>query len=358
MSLTFFKNFPVPRYMNIDDGVGVDLSEVSLRFVRLAHHDGKFELEDFGEYPLPEGTISFGQIKNPVALKEVLARFKKEHEVNFVHVSLPESLAYLAEMEISSVKNSELYESIEIQLEEHIPIKAVDSVFDYQVIETEKNKPGVITVLVSAIPKDIASSYVNVFKEAGITILTLEQDSSALVRSVIPKGSPETSMILDLGRIKTGIYIVSHGATFFVSDIDIGEKNFIDTLMKGLNLSEGEAKNIVNNLHKGEVLSDEANKIISSIFNDIKEGVDKHFVYWHSYRDKNGMKREHINRVILCGSGASLFGLKDYLLAGLRTPVDVANVWENVFSFDSTIPKIPFCDALLYSTAIGLALYS
>lgn len=357
MSLMFFKNFPVPRSMNIYDGVGVDLSEVSLRFVRLVPKDGGFELRDFGEYFLPEGVISLGKIQKPDILKDILIRFKKEHNINFVRVSLPESVAYLAEMDIPSVKNSELYESIELQLEEYIPMKAADAAFDYRIIETEKNKPGMISLLVSAVSKNTASSYSDVFNSAGISLLSLEPDSNALMRAVIPKGSPETSMILDLGRVKTGVYIVSRGATFFVSDIDIGENDLPSAFMKGLNVSADEAKQMLGKLHSNEKLSAEAVKIVSSFFGEIKEGVDKHLTYWDSTKDKNGAKREHISRIVLCGSGAALLGLPEYLLGSLHVAVDVANVWSNIFSFDKDIPKIPFRDSLLYSTAIGLALY-
>jgi type IV pilus assembly protein PilM len=343
--------------MNVD-GVGVDLSEVSLRFIKLAPKKEGFELRDFGEYPIPEGTISLGQIKKPDVLKDILSRFKKEHGIRFVHASLPESLSYLAEMEIPTVKNSELYESIELQLEEYVPLSVADAAFDYNVIGNNKSKQGTITVVVSVVPKDIVTSYADAFSSAGITLLSMETDSSALARAVIPDGSTETSMILDLGRVKTGVYVVSHGVVFFVSDIDIGEKDIAAALAKELNIAPAEAKEMMVRLHANEEPSEEAYNAVSSIFGDLKEEVNKHFIYWHSYRDKNGVKREPIGRIILCGSGSSLFGLEEYLMAELRTPIDVANVWRNVFSFEKDIPKIPFQDSLLYSTAIGLSLYS
>lgn len=344
--------------MNIDDGVGVDLSEASLRFVRLVSQNGSFELRDFGEYFLPEGTLSLGQIKKPDVLKEMLMRFKKEHDIGFAHASVPESLAYLAEMELPSVKNSELHESIELQLEEHIPLKASDAVFDYRIVENEKNKQGSVSVLVSALSKDTASSYADVFAEAGIPLLSLEPDSHALVRSVIPKGSSETSMILDLGRVKTGMYIVSRGAVFFASDADVGEKNILNALISDLNISADGAKEAIRQLRSGASVSAGTNKIISSVFEEIKEEADKHLSYWHSFRDKNGIKRERIDRIILCGSGASFSGLREHLSTGLRLPVEEANVWANVLSFNKSIPKIPFRDSFLYAGAIGLALYS
>jgi len=349
---------PVPHRMDMD-GVGVDLSEVSLRFVKIAPKKSKgYDIVDFGEYSIPEGAIALGRIEKPDVLREILYRLKKEHNIKFVRSSLPESLSYLADIDISTVKNSDLYESIELQIEEHIPISLVDAAFDYQIVDADKNKPGMTTVIVSAVPKNVVQSYRDVFDSAGISLLSLETDSTALARSVIPEGSTETTMILDLGRIKTGVYIVSRGFVSFVSDIDIGGKDISNALSKGLNISSEEAKELYKKLEQNEKPEKEAHEIIASVFSELEEEVNKHFIFWHTHKDKDGQKKEKVGRVVLGGSGATLFGLQDYLSATLHIPVDVANVWGNLFSFDENIPKITFHESLLYSTAIGLAMYT
>jgi hypothetical protein len=37
-------------------------------------------------------------------------------------------------------------------------------------------------------------------------------------------------------------------------------------------------------------------------------------------------------------------------------PVELANVWVNVLSFDNEIPPIEYLDSLNYATVVGLAL--
>ena len=57
------KSFFVPERMNME-GVGVDLSEVSLRFVKITGNGKKgFDVLNFGEYKIPDGVISLGQIE-------------------------------------------------------------------------------------------------------------------------------------------------------------------------------------------------------------------------------------------------------------------------------------------------------
>jgi len=348
---------PVPRRMNVD-GVGVDISEVSLRFVKIAPKRKGYELLDFGEYPIPEGTISLGQIKKPDVLRDVLVRLKKEHTIKFVHSSLPESLAYIADIDIPSVKNSELRESIELQLEENIPISIADAAFDYHVMDINKLRQGITKVIVSAAQKTVVESYKEVFESSGILLLSLETDSTALSRAVIPKGSLDTFMIVDLGRIKTGVYVVSRGFVSFVSDIDIGGKDICAILAKEMNMTSEDAKSMYKKLEQNEKPEKEVYEAISSVFSDLKEEINRHFIFWHTHKDKNGQKNDKIEKVILCGSGATIFGLQDFLSSGLKIPIDAANVWENLFSFEQEIPKISFHESLLYSTAIGLAMHS
>ena len=358
MSLVSLCNaIPVPHRMNMN-GVGVDLSEVSLRFVEIAPKQKGFELVSFGEYPIPEGVISLGQIKKPELLRDVLIRLKREHNINFVHSSIPESLAYIAEMDIPLVKKSELHESLELQIEEYIPIALSDVAFDYHLMEATRNKQGVENVIISATQKSIVQSYREAFDSIGITLVSLETDSTALARAVIPEGSVETTMILDLGRIKTGVYIISNGFVSFVSDIDIGGKDISAALVKEMNMTPEEARDEYKKLERNEKPEKMTYEIIFSVFSNLKEEISKHFIFWHTHKDKDGQKKEKIEKILLCGSGATLYGLQDFLSAELQTRIDVANVWENIFSFEENIPKISFHESLLYSTAIGLAIYT
>lgn len=342
------------------EGVGVDLSEVSLRFVKITGNGKKgFDVLNFGEYKIPDGVISLGQIEKPEVLRDILIRFKNEHDIQFVHASLPESIAYLSEMEIPRTKDGDLYESIELQLEEHVPINLDDAAFDYEIIDTGNKRSDVIKMMVSATQKKNVQAYQDIFSSAGITLLSLETDATALLRVVIPKGSQETTLILDMGRTKTGVYIVSKGIVSFVSDIEIGGKDIIAAIMKDSVLTIEEVKEMYKKLEQNEKPEDKRNyEIVLRVFSDIKEEVNKHFIFWNTYKDKNGQKKDKIEKIILCGSGATIFGLQEYLSSELKIPVEIANVWGNLFSFDDTIPEISFHDSLLYSTAIGLSLYT
>lgn len=336
---------------------GIDISEVSLRFAELVPHERDLDFGNYGEIPVPVGVISLGRIQDANSLRELLRKIKKEHQMKFARVSLPESLVYHVEMEIAKVKKKELRESIELQLEEYVPLKVSEVFFDYDILETPKQKPGVLTVVASVVPKEIVLSYMEVFASVGLTLLSVEADAAALSRAVIPEGDTGTFMILDMGRIKTGVYIVRAGFVRFASDIEIGGKSVVSALKKNLSISEEEALTMKETCY-GEELSEEVKKSLIEVFLDLSEEINKHFVYWHTHKDKNGAPREQIEKIILAGTESVLFGFQNYLSGGLHVPVDMANVWANVFSFNDHIPKIGYRDSLRYGTAIGLALAS
>lgn len=342
--------------------MGFDLSEVSLRFAELVPRGRELDLGDYGEYPVPPGTISLGRILNADTLRELLRKVKKEHNVRFARISLPESYVYHVEMEIAKVKRKELRESIELQLEEYVPLKASEVFFDYDIVETGKQRPGVIVAVVSAVPKEIVLSYMDVFASAGLTLLSVEVDANALSRAVVPEGDPGTYMIIDMGRVKTGVYVVQSGYVRFASDIEIGGKSIVSAIEKNASVSPEEAQVLKDQCYGEQSaenpMSEEVKKSLVAVFSDLVEEINKHFVYWHTHKDKNGVPREKIEKIILAGTASMLAGFQDFLAGGLHAPVDMGNVWTNVFSFNDHIPKINYHDSLRFGTAIGLALAS
>jgi len=321
----FYKHFPVPCYMNID-GVGVDVSEDAIRVAKIVSGKNGFELKDFGEYPLQEGVFASGKIRNAAAIRTVLSEVKKKHSVNFAHAAVSESQSYLAEFEVATVKKSELPGSIELQFSEHIPLEIDAAVFDYRVLGASRKTPDGTAVLVSAISKDLSQSYSELFSSVGITLLSLETESQAVARAVVPKALTETVMIVNARSFRTGIYI-NHGLVHFASDVEIGWK---------------------------EVLYNEP--LPQDRFSDLESEINKVLIYWHAFKEKSASSMEKISRVILCGEGAMISGLSGYLASQLRVPVEQANVWSNIFSFDRYIPKMKFETSLRYATAVGLAI--
>lgn len=352
----FYKVFPPPKFLKMP-AVGLDISDNSIHFAELKEGKGGFVVGAFGEREIKKGVIEGGEIKNINELTRILSSLKEEFDLSFVNMSLPEQRAYLFKLRIPEMNYGDIRSNVELQIEDNVPISANEAIFDYDIIK--EGNDGQIDIELSVLPRSIVDEYLNVLEDSGLYPLSFEIEAQAIARSVVPSGDKGTFMIVDFGKTRSGISIVSNEITRFTSTVDIGGNSLTKAIEKTLKIKTDEAETVKR--EKG-VMSREENEelflTMMSIVSVLKDEINKHYVYWHTHKDQYGRKRHKIEKIILCGGDANLSGLPEYLSTSLNVPVERANVMVNVNSFDRYIPDIDFNESLHYSTAIGLALRS
>ena len=355
MAHLFTKFFPTPRFLKMP-AVGLDISDQSIHFVELVPQGEAYVLGRFGEKKIPAGAMESGKIKDFDGLKKALAGLAGEFGLSFVNVSLPEEQAYMAKMSLPPVRKRELRESISLQLEEYIPLKVEESVFDYEVLaESEKG----YELQVSALPRSIAENYLRLFSGTGLTPLVFEIEAQAIARAVVPNSDKRTRMLIDFGGTRTGLAVVSDNVVVFTSTLDIGGRTLDTAIEKTFNVEQKEAERLKKEF--GLLKNSEKKDLSLTLMHPVsvlKDEVNRLFVYWHTHREPGVSDKKKIENIILCGGDSNLLGFTDYMSANLKVPVSTANVWINVNSFNDYIPELPFEDSLRYATAIGLSLGS
>lgn len=334
--------------------VGLDISDTAMRFVELVEKRKGFVIGRFGERQIPRGVIEGGEVKKPEELRAIFKDIKNVYDLEFVSVSLPEERAYLFELRLSSMKYSDIRGAIELVLEEHVPIKADEAVFDYDIVKEDET---FINVSVSAVQHALIDGYLEAFSGSGINPVTFEIEAHSIARSVVPEGNNGTFMIVDFGKTRTGIAIVSDGSVQFTSTVPIGGGSLTESITKNLEVSYEDAEKI--KLEKGfsvESVGDDLSLALMSTVSIVRDEINKHKMYWQGHTDDYGVKRPLIEKIYLCGGESNLGGFSDYLSSGVSTPVELANAMVNVNTLDKYIPEINFNDSLRYATALGLAL--
>jgi type IV pilus assembly protein PilM len=349
----FFNFFPPPSFLDLNVA-GVDISDNSIKVLGLKQFEGISIPDFFEKVKISSGTISKGGIEDQNPLIETLSALRMKYGLNFIRASLPEEKAYLFKTVIPSTKDrDQVLNNIEFKLEEHVPIPINESIFDYDVIQEKNNK---LEVSVTVFPKTTIANYQQIFKSAGLTTMSFILEGQAMANSVIPKGDTKTYMIIDFGRTRTGISIVKNGIVSFTSTIDIGGSEINRIIMKRFNVDDTEAESMKNkrgfiNNKEDKELYESVIKVISSL----RDEVNKHFVYWNS-KEPDKKEEDNISKIILCGGSSTLSGLLEFLSLGIKSSIEIADVWQNVFSYDDYIPQINQKEALSYATAIGLTL--
>jgi type IV pilus assembly protein PilM len=345
--------FPVPKFLKTYS-FGLDISDESLKFIGLIETKEGLRIGRHGETKIPAGIIEAGKIKDPEKFIEILKKFREDAKVESVRISLPEEQMYLFSLYLEKSGVVNIRESIELLLEEHIPIKAENAVFDYEIVAEDENS---FELQVLAIPRDVIENYLYVFRAARIAVQSFELEAQAIYRAVVKKGDLNTYMIVDFGEKRTGIFIASNGVVVFTSTLDFG----------GVMLNEMIAKNFSVSLEEGEKIkkkyglqrNTENKEIFAILLNSVsilRDELVKHFLYWHTHKDEKGKTNPPIKKIILSGGDSNLIGLSDYLSMSMKSETEMADVWINIMKTEKYIPDISFKEALSFATSLGLAL--
>ena len=351
----FLNLFPTPAFLRMP-AVGVDISDKAIRYVAFKRKDGRLRVASFGERQLPSSLVGKENVAKEAALKDILKKMRGEVGLYYVNASLPEEKAYLFKTEISETAKSEIRTTLELRLEEFVPLKASEAFFDYDLIPESGHTGGHLDISVSVLPKSTVNDYLGLFLASSLMPLSFEVEAQAVARSVIRKGDRRTHMLVNIGKTKTGLAIVSDEVVHFTSTIPIGGDSLTAAVEKHRNVSFAEAEKIKKEL--GLIASQKDTELffsLMSILSVLRDEMNRLNQYWSTRKHINGEERK-IDLVVFSGSEAALPGFDEYFSMSFRTPVELANVWTNVASFDEYIPPIPFVSSLDYAAAIGLGL--
>ena len=344
--------FPIPSFFALP-AVGIDFSDAAMRYVELAPITHGVAPKRFGEVPVPPGCMQGGRIVDEKAFTEFLRTVKKEHNLEFVRVAIPESQVYLFTLSIDTAARNDIRAAIELVIEDNIPLRATETVFDFSILKTSGTAIIVGVVAVSEVTaKTLHSCFVN----AGMKPLSFELDAQAIARAVLPTTARGCRMIVDIGAHRTGIIITAEGSVVYTATVEFGGDMLTQMLSTKLGITSTEAeewKKTIGLSHSPE----HANffDVLSASIVPLKDEINRRYLYWQEKKEQLG-GFPSIETIYICGGHSNLHGLNDYLGATLRLPVMQANPWVNCFHFEDYVPEMPFETSMSYVTAVGLAL--
>ncbi len=334
------------------EAFGLDISDLCLRIAKLKKRGKFFRLVSWGEVKLKPGIIEQGEIKDEDALagiiKQALTKVKGERiKTKYVVACLPEKKAFLQVIQMPKMEQDELKTAVPFEAENYIPLSVEKVYLDFQIIPSP-DKLDLFDILIAALPKETVNPYVSCLKKTGLIPSALEVESQSITRAVIKKGlSPFPLLIIDFGRSTTSFIVFSEYSLRLTSSIPVSSQKLTETISKTLKVSLNKAENL--KLKYG-LKHKKALKAITPLLDDLIKQAKKCIDY---YQTHNGAT----DKVLLCGKGANLKGLTDFVSSELKIPVELANPWVNILSSPlKEVPGLSFKESLGYTTALGLAL--
>lgn len=350
----FVHIFPPPDFLSMP-AAGIDISDSSVKYIDAYFDRGGYIPKTFDTLPLEPGIVVGGVVQDSNRLAAVLKEFRKKHGRAFAYAALPEELVYIYSTTLpSNLNKSAMRSAVEFSLAEHVPIAADKLTFDFDIADTHAD---MATVSVTAFPTDVVNGYKEALEKAGFVVKALELEAYAVARAAVPKDAHGASMVIDFGRTRTGITIVQNRTPVFSTTVKIGGAAITDTIMHAYQVSADEADVIkraegIANCRDAGVCAT-LNKSVDALIAEIQ----RHHRFWESAaREQSGGSAERIGRIFLCGGAVALNGLPERVSGALQVPVDIADIWQNLFDINMHIPAISRTESLQYATAAGLLL--
>ncbi len=320
------KEIPVPKMIRFDHA-GIDIGSDHIRHISFKRQGGKTLIDKYGTEILEKTFNKKTLLSENVYMIDILRKIQKEYKYKYVEVSLPEELAYIYTQEVLDGDIEKIRSQIEFKIEENVPMKSDEVIFDFASVVLLKN--GNRLVSVSVVSKKAIDDYTDAFEKANMKIVSFMVQNQALSKSLIGKNDINAYCIVAIEKKSIVVSIVSCGMVLYTSTIN--KTLFDDNL----------------NLERKEILEE----VIKDIY--------KIIIFWISYIEENeSYGFDKIKSIIISSTHSNIIESEfiNMMTNKLALQIDKPNVWINTFDFKDEIPTIDKIESYQYATSIGLAL--
>jgi len=354
-SPTFFKITPQP--------FALDLSDRSIKIIKLAHKRGELFLENFGEFNMDPGLMEDGAILDENKLRNAIERAVnnlKNGPLNtpYVACSLPEQKTYLRVIQLPKMNEKEIASAVQWEVEANVPVPLSELNFDWQVVPPLASQTDHLDILVSAAPISMVDSYAKLLSVAGLKPFSFEPESVALARALIKdEVALNPVLIIDLGRIRTSFLVYAGRSLRLSSSVILSGAGITDSIMRALKVDENEAVRLKEEVGINAKENEPLYEAIVPSLTDFKEQVQGYIEFYYKSLGHAHGSGSKVGKILLVGGGARIKGFDKYLAVSLGIPVDIANPWVNILKPPlKETPELSFQESTRYATALGLAL--
>jgi type IV pilus assembly protein PilM len=300
--------------------IGLDIGSSSVRAVEVRRGKDDHTLTNFGQVPLPPGTVQGGVVQDPVAvtsaLKQLWAACKFDTRKVRLGVTNPQLV--VREMSVSNLPAKEMHKSLPFQVRDMLPLAVERSLLDFHPLEEPGDSPTVRGLLI-AMPKDAVMTTVQAVEKAGLHVAGVDLASFALLRAA-SRLDAQVEAIVDIGAEVTSVIVHADGEPLIVRTVPRGGVEVTESIATRLGVppAEAEALKCRFGLH-GDGRPDTATAAADAIRPLLNE-LRSSFTYLAS-----GERQKQVTRLALCGGSALMPGLAEHLQQQLKVAVMYAD---------------------------------
>ena len=177
----------------------LEISQFSLRAIRLGKVNNTLKPVSIVEEPLSAGIINNGLLKDENAFLDHLVKLLGKFHYSGSHwvVTLPEASVFTMYRIFPGIPRENLKETIEMNYLNFLPGEPQEIFWGWQEIGLAKNKDAPKEVMLSSIKKADLTAYLNCFAKAGITPIAIESKSCSVGRVF---GQTQNTLVINLEK--------------------------------------------------------------------------------------------------------------------------------------------------------------
>jgi len=333
--------------------LSIDIGEHTTKLVAGKLGMNSMSVQQAVTIPTPPDSFEKGQITGFESLRKAIQEVtKKNHMKSKLAVcSVENSEVITREIAVPSVKDEQIEKMLEFEIQQYIPVQLSEYIVQHKSLEAfEEDDVKKTRIQVTAVPRELAQSYFELFKSAGLQSAVMDVQSNAIDKLVGSNflingdGSYKEKSIalLDIGYNHINIIIFEKAQYQFNRFLSLGSRSIDHNLVNFMDVSMEEAEKLklgVGDLNKEVDVTDEAMDSLPSVYADEMrvlnivrntvdtwvEDIERIFKYYTTRSAGNT-----IDAIYLHGGVAEMSGLEQYLEESFGIPTAKISSLSNI----------------------------
>lgn len=354
--------------------LGIDIGTSTLKLVELSNQSGRPKLMTYGYL---EQTNDIIRSDTPEAKKKIveslnLLMSKSQTGSKKVVAALPSYTVFTSIINLPLIeKREELASAVRWEAKKFVPMPIEEMILDWKILGDKSStspvpsttpedqsevvppplKDRTMRIMITAAPKNLVDRYVEIFKSAGLSLVSLETEALALERSLVGK-DPSPILIMDIGASATTILVVLNSVPLINRSIDVGGAQMTRAIAEGLGISLDRAEQFKRDfgVNAGSAAPEtvypaKLETLVNAMMNEVRYVLNL-------YQNQSDQK---IEKMILTGGSAFLANLPELISKRFGYKSFIGDPWARVIS-DPELTEVLKEVGPAMSVAVGLAM--
>lgn len=340
----------------VGDFFALDIGTNAVRVVQLDNSGGDtWSLAHYGYASVDLKTTAASSKESERRLGEIIMTAVGQSGIKTknVAIGLPSQKTFTTVIDVPTMPEAELKSTIKYQIDQYIPMAIDEAKVDWALLGQSAHNPQQQEVLLASTANAYAEERLEFVESLGLNVIAAEPDPIAMIRALLPSGTPDARLIIDVGELSTNLVVTYGDSPRLVRTIPTGLHSLVKAAVQNLNVQEDQARQFILKFGLAP------DRLEGQVFHAV-EGVLESFaaelvksIKFFQTRYPNAP----VGGILLSGYGNTIPKFGEYVTSKTSVPSAPANPWQKVRVSQGDQQQLATI-ATEFAAAVGLAMRS